>query len=124
LNLLLDTNVLLWWLAESPRLSRDARKMVTASPVVYVSAASTWEIEIKRALGKLSAPENLEEELSASNFVPLAITVAHSLAAARLPRHHDDPFDRMLIAQAAVEALTLVTSDRRLTDYGPGIQLI
>ena len=124
MNLLLDTNVLLWWLADSPRLSGDARKMITSSPVVYVSAATTWEIEIKRALGKLKAPEDLEEELSANHFVPLAITVAHSIAAAKLPRHHDDPFDRMLIAQAAIESLTLVTSDRRLKDYRPSIQIV
>ena len=124
MNLLLDTNVLLWWLADSPRLSDDARKMITLSAVVYVSAATTWEIEIKRALGKLNAPENLEEELSASHFVPLAITVAHSIAAARLPRHHDDPFDRMLIAQARVESLTILTSDGRLKDYGDAILLV
>jgi PIN domain nuclease of toxin-antitoxin system len=124
LNLLLDTNVLLRWLADSPRLSGDARKMITASPAVYVSAATTWEIEIKRALGKLNAPDNLEEELSASHFVPLAITVAHSIAAAKLPRHHDDPFDRMLLAQSALESLTLVTSDQRLKDYGHTIRLV
>jgi len=97
--------------------------MITSSTVVYVSSATTWEIGIKRALGKLNAPENLEEELSASHFVPLAITVAHSIAAAKLPRHHDDPFDRMLIAQAKVETLSLVTSDQRLTDYGVNIRL-
>jgi PIN domain nuclease of toxin-antitoxin system len=124
LNLLLDTNILLWWLADSPRLSGDARKMITSSPVVYVSAATTWEIEIKRALGKLKAPENLEQELSANHFVPLAITVEHSIAAAKLPRHHDDPFDRMLIAQASLEGLTLVTSDRRLEDYGSNTRLV
>lgn len=124
MNLLLDTNVLLWWLADSPRLSGDAREMITASAVVYVSAATTWEIEIKRALGKLKAPENLEEELSANHFVPLAITVAHSIAAANLPRHHDDPFDRMLIAQSALETLILATSDKRLKDYGPRIHLV
>lgn len=124
MNLLLDTNVLLRWLADSPRLSRDARKMITASTVVYVSAATTWEIEIKRALRKLNAPENLEEELSASHFVPLAITVAHTIAAAKLPRHHDDPFDRMLIAQSALESLTLATSDERLKDYGVHVHII
>ena len=124
MNLLLDTNILLWWLADSPRLSGDARKMITSSPVVYVSAATTWEIEIKRALGKLKAPENLEQELSANHFVPLAITVEHSIAAAKLPRHHDDPFDRMLIAQASLEGLTLVTSDRRLEDYGSNTRLV
>lgn len=124
MNLLLDTNILLWWLADSPRLSGDARGMITASPVVYVSAATTWEIEIKRALGKLKAPENLEGELSASHFVPLAITIVHSIAAAKLPRHHDDPFDRMLIAQAFLESLTLVTSDRRIESYRATIRLV
>jgi PIN domain nuclease of toxin-antitoxin system len=124
LNLLLDTNVLLWWLADSPRLNDDARELITASPMVYVSAATTWEIEIKRALGRLKAPMDLEEALSASHFVPLAITLAHSIAAAKLPRHHDDPFDRMLIAQANLETLTLMTSDQRLKEYDGNIKLI
>lgn len=87
---LLDTNILLWFLAYSRHLSNDARKMIQSNQVAYVSAATAWEIETKRALGKLKAPENLEEELSANHFVPLAVTVAHSTAAARLPRHHDD----------------------------------
>ena len=124
MNLLLDTNVLLWWLADGPRLADDARAMITSSAVVYVSAATTWEIEIKRALGKLKAPTNFEEALSESHFVPLPITVAHSIAAAKLPRHHDDPFDRMLIAQAKIEALTLMTSDQRLMAYKAAIQLV
>ncbi len=98
--------------------------MIVISPLVYVSAATTWEIEIKRTLGKLKAPANLEEALSASHFLPLAITAAHSVAAAALTRHHDDPFDRMLIAQANLESLTLVTGDRRLKDYKVQIQLI
>jgi PIN domain nuclease of toxin-antitoxin system len=124
LNLLLDTNILLWWLTDSPRLSGDVREMIRASPVVYVSAATTWEIEIKRALGKLRAPSDLEAALSASRFAPLVITVAHSIAAAKLPRLHDDPFDRMLIAQAVLESLTLVTGDKRLKDYEAGIKLV
>jgi PIN domain nuclease of toxin-antitoxin system len=124
LNLLLDTNVLLWWFADSPRLNEDARELITTSPMVYVSAATTWEIEIKRAIGKLKAPADLEEALFASHFVPLAITVAHSIAAAKLPRHHDDPFDRMLIAQADREGLTLLTSDERLKEYGGNIKLV
>lgn len=124
MNLLLDTNVLLWWLADSPRLGREAREMIAAGTVVYVSAATTWEIEIKRALGKLKAPINLQDTLAESHFVPLPITVAHSIAAARLPRHHDDPFGRMLIAQAELEALTLVTSDQRLMGYKAAIQLV
>jgi PIN domain nuclease of toxin-antitoxin system len=124
LNLLLDTNVLLWWFADSPRLSDEARDMIKASQVVYVSAATTWEIEIKRALGKLKAPTDLDQALSASRFAPLAITVAHSIAAGKLPRHHDDPFDRMLVAQATSECLQLITSDQRLVDYGASIRFV
>lgn len=122
MNLLLDTNVLLWWLADSQRLSSETREPIIAGPVIYVSAATTWEIAIKRALGKLKAPADLEGALSASHFVPLAISVAHSIAAAALPRHHDDPFNRMLIAQAGIESLTLLTGDRRLKDYGTPIR--
>lgn len=124
MNLLLDTNVVLWWFADSPRLRREARELITSSPVVYVSAATTWEIEIKRALGKLKAPIDLEEALSASHLMPLAITVAHTIAAATLPRHHDDPFDRMLIAQANLEDLMLLTSDQRLRDYGLNVRIL
>ena len=91
--------------------------MITSSPAVYVSAATAWEIEIKRALGKLKAPDNLEQELSANHFAPLPITIAHAIAAAKLPRHHDDPFDRMLIAQANTESLILLTGDERLRAY-------
>lgn len=98
--------------------------MIVSSPVVYVSAATTWEIAIKRALGKLTAPEDLETAISASKFLPLTITVLHSIAAASLPRYHDDPFDRMLIAQANIEALTLLTADGRLKDYGSHIHLV
>jgi PIN domain nuclease of toxin-antitoxin system len=123
LNLLLDSNILLWWLMDSARLSTDAREAIVESAMVYVSAATVWEIEIKRELGKLKAPENLEEVLAASNFLPLAITIQHSIAAAKLPRHHEDPFDRMLIAQAEIESLTLLTSDKKLRDYGEGIRI-
>ena len=98
--------------------------MITSSPVVYVSAATAWEIEIKRALGKLKAPDNLEQELSANHFAPLPITIAHAIAAARLSRHHDDPFDRMLIAQANTESLILLTGDERLRAYASEIRLV
>jgi len=118
LNLLLDTHVLLWWLADSPRLSRSGRTAIAASDLTYVSAASAWEIEIKKSLGKLFAPDDLEATLSAYHLRPLPVTVAHAIAAGRLPRHHGDPFDRMLIAQAKLESLTLVTRDGRLKDYG------
>ena len=124
MNLLLDTNILLWWFADSPRLNDATREKICASHLVYVSAATTWEIEIKRALGKLKAPSDLEQALSASHFEPLAITIGHSISAAMLPRHHDDPFDRMLIAQASVEGLTLLTADKWLEEYDGDIELI
>lgn len=117
MRLLLDTHVLLWWLADHA-LSEDARAAI-ADPIseVAVSAASTWEISIKKALGKLTAPDDLEERLRLGGFTPLPIRIDHATAAGELPRHHDDPFDRMLIAQAKIEGLTLVTRDGRLSGY-------
>ena len=118
MNLLLDTHVLLWWLADSAELKDDARTaIVDAGNTVWVSAASAWEISIKRALGKLKAPANLEGAVTRSGFSPLPITLSHAEAAGRLPRHHDDPFDRMLIAQASAENLTIVTHDKRFQRY-------
>ncbi len=118
MRLLLDTHVLLWALAESPELARDLRrKIADPSNDVLVSAASVWEIAIKKRLGKLDAPDNLLEVLEASDFSPLSINFVHAAAAGSLPPHHDDPFDRMLIAQAQSEGLILVTADRRLRAY-------
>jgi PIN domain nuclease of toxin-antitoxin system len=118
MRLLLDTHVLLWALADSPELARDLRrKIADPSNDVLVSAASVWEIAIKKRLGKLDAPDNLLEVLEASDFSPLFINFVHAAAAGSLPPHHDDPFDRMLIAQAQSEGLILVTADRRLRAY-------
>ena len=124
MSLLLDSNVLLWWLQDHPRLGKAAREMIVTSAAVYVSAASTWEITIKSALGKLKVSFNLEEEISSNRFLPLAITFRHSIAAASLPRYHDDPFDRMLVAQATLESLTLLTSDARLKHYGTHVRVV
>jgi PIN domain nuclease of toxin-antitoxin system len=119
MNLLLDTHALLWWLDDSRALSRRARSAIgEGRNIVCVSAATAWEISIKQALGKLEAPEDLEEALSVNRFYPLPIAVTHAISAGRLPRHHDDPFDRMLIAQAQLERLTVVTHDRRFQAYG------
>ncbi|HEY6280059.1 MAG TPA: type II toxin-antitoxin system VapC family toxin [Streptosporangiaceae bacterium] len=118
MRLLLDTHTLLWWLADEG-LSTQAREAI-ADPanLAAVSAASAWEISIKKALGKLAAPDDLEDQLEAGGFEPLPISIAHAVAAGRLPRHHDDPFDRMLIAQALAEGLTIVTRGKRFGDYG------
>jgi len=82
-----------------------------------VSAASAWEISIKQAMGKLAAPDDLERQVNEGRFTPLPISIAHGVAAGQLPRHHDNPFDRMLIAQAFAEGLTVITHDKRFADY-------
>ena len=118
MRLLLDTHVLLWWMADR-RLSRRAHAAI-ADPAnqVLVSAATAWEMSIKQALGRLDVPADLPAQLEANGFVALPITVGHGLAAGALPRHHDDPFDRMLIAQALVEDLTVASRDERFAAYG------
>ena len=117
MRLLLDTHALLWWLADEGLTDQARDAIADPANLVILSAASAWEISIKKALGKLSAPDDLEQQAEESGFSPLPITIAHALAAGRLPRHHDDPFDRMLIAQAFAEGLTIVTHDKRFADY-------
>ena len=122
MKVLLDTHTLLWWLAEDETLSTTARQVI-ASPktTVYVSAASAWEIALKKAIGKLQAPDDLVAALSACRFQHLPVTIEHALYAGSLPRHHDDPFDRMLVAQALMEKLTLVTRDKSIPTYSPAL---
>jgi PIN domain nuclease of toxin-antitoxin system len=108
MTVLLDTHILLWWLADDPGLTGGAPRIIAAQDtVVFVSAATAWEIAIKRAIGKLNVPDEFEPVLEQNGFQPLPITMRHALAAGRLPRHHDDPFDRMLVAQAQSEELKL-----------------
>ena len=117
-RLLLDTHTLLWAIEDNPSLNADARSAIV-DPLndVFVSAASVWEIAIKRSLGRLEAPDNLGEEVGKAGFIELAVTIRHGELAARLPPHHGDPFDRMLVAQAQAEGLVLVTRDRVLGQY-------
>lgn len=118
MRLLLDTHALLWWLGANPTLSADALSAIAATDSdVYVSAVTAWEIVIKKRLGKLKAPAALDRELVAHQFEPLPITLAHALAVERLPDHHQDPFDRMLVAQAIVEDLILITRDPNIRKY-------
>ena len=119
MKLLLDTHILIWWLDPTiSSLSEAAYAAISDSEnLVFVSAATAWEITIKKALGKLDAPANLEEELARHRFQPLPITISHALAVGQLPPHHNDPFDRILVAQAKVEGLTLVTRDEKLKMY-------
>ena len=110
--------MLLWWLANEPKLGGEARARISdPKSQVFVSAATVWEISIKMALGKLEAPSDLLSQLELNRFQPLSMTISHAYAAGTLPRHHDDPFDRMLVAQAMEEDLVLLTADPRIRRY-------
>ena len=116
--LLLDTHVLLWWLDDPSMIAAPARELI-ADPrrPVFVSAAAALEITIKRQLGKLDAPDDLEDALERERFQHLPIAMRHALAMAELPPIHEDPFDRIQIAQARLEGLTIVTRDGRIPRY-------
>ena len=116
-KLLLDTLVFLWWRINDARLRKEAISAIVDADIVFVSAASAWEAAIKASLGRLKLPDTVESGVEDSGFEKLPITFSHAEDAAALPLHHQDPFDRMLIAQAAAEDLTLVTHDRMLEAY-------
>jgi len=117
-NLLLDTHALLWWLDDNPSLSARARSSIeNGDNPVFLSAAVIWEIRIKQSLGKLRIPRNFRDVLERQPFTALPITADHVHTVAELPTYHRDPFDRILIAQAKVERLTLVTRDKELLRY-------
>jgi PIN domain nuclease of toxin-antitoxin system len=116
-NLLIDTQALLWWLADD-RLSQTAQAQITdPENSVAVSAATVWEAEIKRVSGKLDPPEDLLERLESDRIPTIPITAEHGRAAARLPVHHKDPFDRVIVAQAQLEGLTILTADPLVARY-------
>ncbi len=120
---LLDTHVLLWWIEDHPRLSTRARALI-ADPAneIVVSAATIWEAAIKRAVGKLRfETQMLLDSLDRGSIGVMSITAEHALAAGDLPRHHADPFDRMLVAQAIAERMTIISGDRQLRSYAVGL---
>lgn len=117
-RVLLDTHVVIWWRTNDARLSVTAREAIAGASFVFVSAASAWEIAIKSALGRVRLPRPFSEGVEDSGFVELPIGFQHADAVELLPRHHSDPFDRMLLAQAKVERLVLVTHDRNFEPYG------
>ncbi len=119
LRLLLDTHAFLWWCGSSSQLEEHALNAI-ANPdnEVFVSAASGYEIAIKRVLGKLETADDLDSQIDREGFVHLPVTFFHAEQAGKLPFHHRDPFDRILIAQTQAEGLTLVTRDANIPRYG------
>ena len=122
MNLLLDTHALLWWASDNRALGRRARQAISSGQnSIWVSAASIWEMSIKAALSRLDLagvhPERIAEDLEQRGFESLPITVHHAVAVRDLPAYHRDPFDRMLIAQAQLENLVLVTADPAIMAY-------
>ncbi|MEU8841451.1 type II toxin-antitoxin system VapC family toxin [Streptomyces roseus] len=115
MSLLLDTHVVLWWLnGELPDAVRD---LLATERRVYMSAVTPWEISVKQATGKLESPEDLAVRARETQFQALPVTGLHGIRAGQLPPHHRDPFDRLLIAQAQTEGLTLVTRDKSIPLY-------
>jgi PIN domain nuclease of toxin-antitoxin system len=114
---LLDTHVFLWWQSNDPRLADDVKRLIASAAVVAVSAVSAWEAAIKVGLGRLRLPMSIEEGVETAGFSKLPVTFGHAERVARLPRHHADPFDRLLIAQAQLEGLTLITHDGVFPKY-------
>lgn len=124
-RLLLDTHVLLWWLVDDPKLGSGARADISdGKNEIYVSAASSWEISIKQRNGKLIGPDNINSIVEQERFVKLPISLVHGEAAGQLPDHHKDPFDRMLIAQAQTERLTVLTADDKLQLYDADVVMV
>lgn len=118
LKLLLDTHALLWWVADDRRLSHDARQAIATADFVWVSAASGWEVAVKQAMGRLRMREPLRVTVASDEFTELPFSLKHAEDLQRLPRHHVDPIDRILVAQARVEGATIVTHDRQFEKYG------
>jgi PIN domain nuclease of toxin-antitoxin system len=125
MRLLIDTQILLWALMDDARLTAEARKLIVEADEVFVSAASIWEIAIKAAINKLDAdPDEVVGAVAASGFKELPVTAAHAAGVAKLPHHHRDPFDRLLVSQALCEPLRLLTHDVQLEQYSELVMLV
>jgi PIN domain nuclease of toxin-antitoxin system len=119
LKLLLDTHAAIWWLSDDERLGPDAiRQLTDDTNQVLLSAAVVWEVAIKRSLGKLQAPEDFAPTLLGAGVQALAVSLDHAAGVKRLPWHHRDPFDRMLVAQASIEGAAVLSRDEALRPYG------
>jgi PIN domain nuclease of toxin-antitoxin system len=124
--ILIDSHILLWRVDRTIRRLDDSVEAILDDPDlrVVVSAASLWELAIKANKGKLKLPDSFRDKIDVAGFEVLPVTAEHALAVAALPKLHGDPFDRMLVAQAKLERLTLMTRDARLAQYGVAIQLV
>lgn len=115
---LLDTHIFIWWMIKSHHLPKKIYDLVTSTPIpIYVSHASIWEIILKREKKRLDVPKDVEGSMKAAGFDPFPIEISHLLAIEKLPQHHKDPFDRLLIAQAQSESFTLISSDPKIWKY-------
>ncbi len=122
MKVLLDTHVFLWWNLDDPRLSRTAHRLISdGSNKIYLSSASAWEIAIKASIGRLTLPEKSEKyvpsRMALHRIQPLPIQVSHALGTESLEKIHNDPFDRLLVAQCQLENLPLLTADPKITQY-------
>lgn len=126
MRILLDTHLMLWWLGGDRRLPRQADQLIADSGnEVYVSAASIWEVAIKSALGRIEGDvAEIEAMLDPSGLLQLPINGKHAAQVSKLPLYHQDPFDRMLVAQSLIEPMRLVTHDRALAKYGEMVILV
>ena len=117
MSLLLDTHVALWAISGDPTLGAEFLERLRPAPDIYLSPVSLWEITVKQSIGKLAGPPDLAEHVQGMGFRELPVTHEHVIAAGRLPFHHRDPFDRMLVAQAVTEGLTLASRDASIARY-------
>lgn len=118
MKILIDTHILLWWLMNDPTLASDTRLQIgNPKNTIFVSTATIWEIAIKKTIGKLQMPDNLDKAIEASHFHSLLISIQHAMGTIALPPHHHDPFDRMLVSQSKIEGCTLMTRDGRIGKY-------
>lgn len=115
---LIDTHIFIWWMEGSNRLSRNIFNLLNnPQNKVFLSVASVWEVIIKKAKKKLKTPKDVEGGIKASGFIPISVEILHVLGIEKLPMYHDDPFDRIIISQAKVERLTLITADKKIWKY-------
>jgi len=125
MRLLLDTHVFIWVVTDDRRLKAPARALLAGADEIWVSSVSIWEIAIKTQLGKLTGDAgDFAEHIERTGFRELPVSARHAARVAQLPMYHGDPFDRLLLAQAVVEPLRLITADAALAAYGPLVELI